>query len=183
MLFLTSSCCLESNALARRINLVYSWTFFNVASDQSHNNAKSSDSSSLCHTLQKVAQIASKYVNWHFVSKIVFEFRGLLSQPRDYHAAIIHVSHNHSTDVIADVENTCDRIAYNQRIRYFLLSANHYWIHSSDRDRSLAKRLSCFECVFELVDAPIRSEHLHHLIHSHLYFKLISLIKMLCEKH
>jgi hypothetical protein len=85
-------------------------------------------------------------------------------------SGIVHVSYNYGADIITNVEDVSDRFRDNQGIGNLLLSAHNNTVVSTDGNGGLAKALSCFECVLNLVDATIGREHFHDFVETHCYW-------------
>lgn len=59
------------------------------------------------------------------VRELHFEGGGLLTEPLDDEASVIHVSNNHCTNVISDVENVGHRGWHNEGVGDLLLGADN----------------------------------------------------------
>lgn len=177
LLLLTWSHGFVTNTLAYGVNFVDHGTFLKVAANQGHNHAQGSHAGTLGEPLKVVAQILRKHVNWHLVSKFVLELGRLLSHPCHDVATVVHVAHDHCTNIICDIENASHRISHNKRVWNFFLGANDHWVNTPNGYWGLSEWLRCLECVLELIDAAIRCEDFHDFILCHLC--LISCLKII----
>ncbi len=79
-----------------------------------------------------------------------------MSEPGHHEFGILHVAHDHSTDIVIDAKDISDGVCDDETIGDFLLGANDDRVVATESDRGLAESLNSLEGVLHLVDATVR---------------------------
>ena len=100
-------------------------------------------------------------MHWDLITILEFELRGLLAEPGDEEAGVVHVADEDAADDVADGEDVGDGVGHDELVGHALLSAHHHGVEALHGDRRSPELVDRLERILHLVDAPIRRKHFH----------------------
>lgn len=124
LLFSASGNSAEADSLPGWINSVYLRAELVIVPDNCCVNAERSHVSLLRELLEVVAELLCEHGNRNHISILELELGSSVSEPGDHELRVLHVAHDHCTDIVIDAKDISDGICHDETIGHFLLGAN-----------------------------------------------------------